>query len=50
MGLTPEISSKVLKLNRDEVDEALYRALGDLPSFAEGHSALAHTVDTRRKW
>ena len=50
MGLTPEISSKVLKLNRDEVDEALHRALSDLPSLAGGHSALAHTVDTRRKW
>jgi hypothetical protein len=31
MGLTPETSSGILNLHSDEVDEALCRALSDLP-------------------
>ena len=38
MGLTPETSSEILHLHRDEVDEALCRALSDLPGLAAIHS------------
>ena len=31
MGLTPEVTSGILNLHRDEVDEALCRAVRDLP-------------------
>ena len=31
MGLTPQVTSEILNLYRDEVDEALCRALRDLP-------------------
>ena len=34
MGLTLETSSGILSLHRDEVDEALCRALNDLPGLA----------------
>ena len=37
MGLTPETSSEILNLRRDEVDEALCRALSDLPGLAAIH-------------
>jgi hypothetical protein len=44
MGLTPEMSSGILNLHRDEVDEALRRALSDLPRLAGLQSALARNV------
>jgi hypothetical protein len=31
MGLSPDVTSGILNLNRDEVDEALCRAVRDLP-------------------
>ena len=31
MGLTPELTSEILNLHKDEVDEALCRAVRDLP-------------------
>ena len=34
MGLTPETSSEILNLRRDQADEALCRALSDLPEEA----------------
>ncbi|MFZ0589735.1 MAG: hypothetical protein WAM39_04590 [Bryobacteraceae bacterium] len=34
MGLTAEMSSQILSLHKDEVDEALCRALSDLPRLA----------------
>ena len=37
MGLTPETISEILNLHRDEVDEALCRALIDLPRLAGIH-------------
>jgi hypothetical protein len=43
MGLTPEMSSEILNLNKDEVDEALCRALSDLPGLAGIQSAQART-------
>ena len=45
MGLTLEMSSGILSLNRDEVDEALCHALRDLPRLAGVQSALARTVE-----
>ncbi len=46
MGLTAEVSSEVLKVDRNEVDEALCRALSDLPGLAGIQNA--HAIDTER--
>ena len=45
MGLTLEMSSGILNLSRDEVDEALCHALSDLPRLAGVQSSLARTVE-----
>ena len=43
LGFTAEISSEILNLGRDEVDEALCIALSDLPRLAGIQSALIHS-------
>jgi hypothetical protein len=51
MGLTLEMSSGILNLHRDEADEALCRALSDLPRLAGVQSALARNVaHSVEKW
>lgn len=45
MGLTPEVISGILNLDRDEVDEALCRALSHLPHLAVHKSAPANAVE-----
>ena len=45
MGLNLEMSSGILNLHRDEVDEALCRALSDLPRLAGVQSALARNME-----
>jgi len=39
LGFSAEMSSEILSLGSDEVDEALYLALSDLPRLAEIQSA-----------
>ena len=41
MGLTLEMSSEILNLKRDEFDEALCRALHDLPRLSGTHNGKA---------
>ena len=51
MGLTLEVSSGILNLHSDEVDEALCRALSDLPRLAVIQSPVARNVELSvEKW
>lgn len=45
MGLTLEMSSEILNKDRDELDEALCRALSDLPGLAGIPSAQARPTE-----
>jgi hypothetical protein len=45
MGLTLEVTSGILNLPKDEVDEALCRALSELPGLAGIQSALPRTPE-----
>ena len=49
MGLSPEMTSEILNLHRDEVDEALCRALRDLPGLAGIQSAMASAAEHGEK-
>jgi hypothetical protein len=51
MGLTLEVSSGILNVSRDEVDEAVCHALSDLPRLAGVQSPPARTVERSvEKW
>ena len=52
MGLTVEMSSGILNLRKDEVNEALCCALHDLPRLAGVQSALAGNVEhgVEKRW